>query len=171
MGELTETLSAFCNGQIRPGPCRHEWLVCLSECRQKILNTYRPSYYCFWFPFKPILVASARVGYTHTVPCRRTFGSGPRSRSTICTHVWAKIYNLGKPAHFPAFPPIFRTILIFQTCIFVNFKLLYILELRVGLAAVFLLYIRNFLANNHKQNNTHITFHKTLRVKTNCPGL
>ena len=27
-----EALSALCNGQIRPKPCRHAWLGCLSEC-------------------------------------------------------------------------------------------------------------------------------------------
>ena len=27
-----EALSALCNGEIRGQPCRHAWLVCLSEC-------------------------------------------------------------------------------------------------------------------------------------------
>ena len=32
MGEPVEALSALCNGQIRPKPCRTPGWVCLSEC-------------------------------------------------------------------------------------------------------------------------------------------
>ena len=31
MGWPAEALSALCNGEIRDRPCRHAWLVCLSE--------------------------------------------------------------------------------------------------------------------------------------------